>query len=88
MILSQAQAEAVYNAMCALNNVSMNALRTQFPGPTGRDGKTVSHIYVDGVETNRQFKMKVAIYSSTDVEENYEERYSSQAAFAAAYGLN
>lgn len=87
MILNPSQAQAVYAAMCALNNVSAGDLKTQFPGPTGRDGRTVSRIYVSGADLRGQYHIEVAIYSSTDVDENYTEKYASQAAFAEAYGL-
>ena len=75
MILSQAQAEAVYSAMCALNNVG---------NVCGKVAVSASHAKndieirwdADGVKIVRG--MLVC---------NARELYSTQAAFAAAYNL-
>lgn len=75
MILNQSQAEAVYSAMCALNNV-FGRIKAQF-GDVSDDGVNVFE--VDG-------SVNVVRVRHYDVLEA--EYYASQAAFAAAYGLN
>jgi hypothetical protein len=76
MVLNTSQAQAVYSAMCALNNVG-GRIKTEIT--QGRDDElrvlemddgSVSILYV---ETGR-------VADS--------ERYTNQAAFAIAYGLN
>lgn len=72
MILNQSQAQAVYDAMCALNNVSgvLLASITDLRAPqdinvNGADGGVVVRVGICGEA----------------------ETYASQAAFAAAYNL-
>lgn len=78
MILNQPQAEAVYSAMCALNNVSAGFLRTDFPHPTDKAAHIYFQTYPDG-------SVNVNVYHSTD---RRREDYLNQAVFATAYGLN
>ena len=67
MILTQAQAEAVYSAMCSLNNVS---------------GRIDAHISSAGrVVECANGVVLVTAYGKQS------EDYSSQSAFATAYGL-
>lgn len=78
MLLNKAQAEAVYSAMCALNNVCASAHIDMRDGlnrnlkirEDSRDGVVTISLNVGGIVRER------------DVE-----RYGSQRAFAAAYGL-
>jgi hypothetical protein len=73
MILNQAQAEAVYSAMCALNNV----------------GATASSIDAENFDVTVRNGV-ISIRSSSDDFKIpvMREAFTSQAAFAAAYGLN
>lgn len=93
LILTQAQADAVYSAMCALNNVSSDRFNADFPGQPGRRSGGASHVYVSGGSAARaqnvqgSWPVKVATYCNADAEDNYTERYADQAAFATAYGL-
>ncbi len=68
-ILSPAQAKAVYDAMCALNNVGGSGCNLRLEG-------AIVSIDPHGV---------VWIYGPPAVDD---ERYPTQAAFAAAYNLN
>lgn len=73
MILNQSQAEAVYSAMCALNNVGnvrLDAfLENHFHAREMSDGRIVVHA------------------ASTPGYIAQPEIYADQAAFATAYGL-
>jgi hypothetical protein len=75
-LLTQAQAEAVYSAMCALNNVG-GKVKAEFDNPKG---------YHTAVFENA-FKYVTVVESYFHRKTN-EEAYTSQAAFAEAYGLN
>lgn len=73
LILNKSQAEAVFSAMCALNNVGM---RIDAFGGTDMthiretpDGRIVIHKTIEHIDSTRS------------------ERHASQAAFATAYGL-
>lgn len=73
MILNQAQAEAIYSAMCALNNVGGRiAVMIDFNKASERE--IVQDNY-GNVLVKSDLGMKV-------------ERHTSQAAFAAAYSLS
>lgn len=74
MILNQSQAEAVYSAMCALNNVS-GVVRVTFT-PDTKGGKVIK------VKECEDFGYVTVIVGFETVE-----RYDNQAAFATAYGL-
>lgn len=76
MILNQSQAAAVYSAMCALNNVS-GRIKAQF-GDVSDDGVNVFEELDGSVNV-----VRVRHYDVLEAE-----HYASQAAFAAAYGLN
>lgn len=77
MILNQAQAEAVYSAMCALNNVGGRAdafiegATTNIHARELYDGRLVVH----------------EIPHDAPKSDITTERYDNQAAFATAYGL-
>lgn len=74
-ILSQAQAEAIYTAMSALNNVGARIdcfAEKQFSAREMADGRIVVHPQNDSVFPFRPEEPEV---------------YADQAAFAAAYGL-
>lgn len=76
-ILNQAQAEAVYSAMCALNNVGARLdafLENAFHAREMADGRVVVHIVPN-----------VTFPGSHAAEP---EIYADQTAFAAAYGLD
>ena len=94
LILSQPQAESVYSAMCALNNVGNEQFRASFAGRPGRRSAGDSHIDIVGGESARclgvagAWPIRVTTGCDADVEDNYTERYADQAAFAASYGLN
>jgi hypothetical protein len=76
MILNQAQAEAVYSAMCALNNVGA-MLRVE----TFNAHRHAVTVIEDHAGVN------VTMNIGGIVRELDRERYANQAAFAAAYGL-
>ncbi len=76
MILTKSQAEAVYSAMCALNNVNARCMAEldrkdflNYKRVVERDEDT---IYIVNVVVGRANKI---------------ENYDNQAAFAAAYGV-
>lgn len=77
LILNQAQAEAVYSAMCALNNVGAELKATIYTRDSAGD---YMRVYQDGGA------VKVVDVLGHSVENR--EHYDDQAAFAAAYGLN
>lgn len=80
LILNKSQAEAVYSAMCALNNVSLN------------NGISVSFV---GASCDSMVRYTVTENAAGEVEITEGpmplcrtvEQYSDQNAFAAAYGL-
>lgn len=76
-ILNQSQAEAVYSAMCHLNNVGAVSPRINFPS---KPGKRVA------VEQRNDGRVIVTIFS-TNQKDDEREDYYSQSAFATAYGL-
>lgn len=81
MILNQAQAEAVYSAMCALNNVSANrGVELRFVG--GNDGDYNRY----GVK--EEADGEVTVYVGPGILGREREDYANQAAFASAYGLS
>ncbi|ARU04717.1 hypothetical protein CCO03_08555 [Comamonas serinivorans] len=74
-ILNKSQAEAVYNAMCELNNVN---------------GLLLTHIRTDSghfIEVNEDGDGMISVRCS-EVGSPPFEAYPSQYAFSAAYGLN
>jgi hypothetical protein len=73
MILNKSQAEAVYSAMCALNNVGNTSGDVCIPGARGQQDIRVQ--WLDGVTVRRG-----ALTGPR-------EEYPTQAAFAEAYGL-
>lgn len=78
MILNQAQAEAVYSAMQALNNV--NGLINVSFLPDGRNRACKAYECTSGM---------VAVDLTGNFRKDDEnERYHNQRAFAIAYGLN
>lgn len=78
MILNKEQAKAVYDAMCALNNVSHTYMRTNFCAP---NGKRISVVEVDE-------GISITLLQGNRAEQiEAEEVYDNQSAFAAAYGL-
>lgn len=80
MILNQAQAEAVYSAMCALNNVSVSeGTEITFVG-TSNDGmaRYTCSEYPDG---------QIEVDKWPGQLDRHIEFYANQAAFATAYGL-
>ena len=76
-ILNQSQAEAVYSAMCHLNNVGAAAPRINFPS---KPGKRVA------VEQRNDGRVVVTVFC-TDQKNDKREDYGSQSDFATAYGL-
>ena len=75
-ILSQSQAEAVYSAMCALNNVGGRIEHMQFPTDAGESVSVVERL--DG---------KVDVWLSRNGQAHESESHANQAAFADAYGI-
>jgi len=76
MILSQAQADAVYSAMCSLNNVCAQI--------------QVRGLNADGLELRERTNGAVVIGYLVDNAQRgtIVESYATQADFAADYGLN
>lgn len=73
-ILTQAQAKAVYDAMCALNNVGAT-IKASF-----------GSVHTDGVNVFESLgEIHVALVQKYDVVDS--EIYAGQSAFAAAYSL-
>lgn len=80
LILNQAQAEAFYSAMCALNNVSAaSGVQISFVGNTRDD---IARLYV--VEDAGG---NIRVTRGGGALEREREEYPNQAAFADAYGL-
>lgn len=72
MILTKAQAEAVYSAMCALNNI----------------GARLTALTIDEeFRVAERVTGRIALYVSTGADWEPAEAYDSQSAFATAYGL-
>jgi hypothetical protein len=82
LILNTAQAKAVYDAMCALNNVGVKFLPINFPR-TSRGQRITLAAANEGVVVT-SYDNQVNAAEQTEVEEYHD----TQAAFAAAYGLN
>lgn len=79
LILNQAQAEAVYTAMCHLNNVC-GQIQVRFPVEGG--------LKIDVYETRFGAIHVESEYSGAGSQGNpWTENYADQSAFAAAYGL-
>lgn len=80
MILTQAQAEAVYSAMCALNNVTSNSgTEISFVSTTERGMARFTVTESAGGEIN--------VTLGPVAKPQAVECFDHQAAFAAAYGL-
>jgi|GEM_PF-1799904 len=79
-ILTQAQAEAVYSAMCALNNVG-GTVKATLPA-IGLPAAT-SGTYIRAWEDDGHIKVIRSVRHTREADEFYED----QAAFATAYGL-
>lgn len=75
MILTQGQAEAVYRAMCELNNLGAS-MEARIPAP----GKTRITVEVEGYTVT---VMHWSGYAVRNIED-----YPDQAAFASAYKLS
>lgn len=75
LLLNPSQAEAAYDAMCALNNVSFLTLSVRLP----------SNDSPGDIEVRVGFTGLVRVFSTTLDE--LVETYPHQAAFAQAYGL-
>lgn len=74
MILNKAQAEAVYSAICALNDVATHEFIAKLDSVVGVSA------------TNSMVHIKRA--NPVPFEGSEHEHYDSQAAFAAAYNLS
>lgn len=74
MILNKAQAQAVYNAMCSLNNLGSAIGFVRIPGARAQEDLQVR--WDNGVDVQR------------GVIGGRREEFDSQAAFAGAYGLD
>lgn len=86
LILNKAQAEAVYSAMCALNNVSGVGLGVVFPEAGGRirSGRIAVRELGD---TGRVLVERFAFQGNPAEQLEAVESYADQSAFATAYGL-
>lgn len=78
-ILNQSQAEAVYSAMCHLNNVSCARFQSVFLGkcPMNRSTRTEVELLLTGDVVIEMAGLNIA----------HREHYADQSAFATAYGL-
>ena len=74
-ILNKTQAEAVYSAMCALNNVG------------ARVKATIGDLSIEGVNVFEMMSGEVNIAMVGDYDVLDSETYADQSAFATAYGL-
>lgn len=72
LILTTAQAQAVYSAMCALNNIGA-VIDVEIPGGCG--GTRIQGTFTGSVRVEQRW------------DDRKSERYPDQDAFAAAYGL-
>lgn len=85
MILSQAQAQAVYAAMCALNNISANpGIEISFVGLTPDDEDSPMARF----DVMELASGQIYICTGPSFQLERKEFHESQAAFAEAYGLN
>lgn len=73
LILTPAQAKAVYSAMCALNNIGA-VIDVEIPGGCG--GTRIQGTFTGSVRVEQRW------------DDRKSERYPDQDAFAAAYGLS
>lgn len=80
MILKPAQAEAVYSAMCALNNVGASAA-VRIP-----NSGTAIHVKQQTMGDSHLIQVFIADAVGNPTGKGFEE-YAGQAAFASAYGL-
>ncbi|GAB2471837.1 hypothetical protein GCM10027082_24160 [Comamonas humi] len=78
LILTKEQAEAVYSAMCALNNVSSLLRNVEMKN---RHGHTIQ------VRENADGKVVVTVNTGGIVLDSNIEFHADQSAFATAYGL-
>ncbi len=87
LILTQAQAGAVYSTMCALNNVSGIGCAVVFPEAAGRikSGRIAVREFGD---TGRVQVERFAFQGNPVEQVEAAESYADQSAFATAYGLN
>lgn len=81
-ILTTAQAEAVYGALCAINNVGGTIGRMSMPTQAGRI------IVQEGRSDGAILCLRVARQGNPAEQIEVEEEHASQAAFATAYSLN
>ncbi|MFY3577133.1 hypothetical protein ACOTI8_31015 [Achromobacter xylosoxidans] len=72
LILTTAQAQAVYSAMCALNNIGA-VIDVEIPGGCG--GTRIQGTFTGSVRVEQRW------------DDRKSERYPDQDAFAASYGL-
>ena len=79
-ILTTAQAEAIYSAMCALNNVG-GTIKASLPHPLKT--KVTSAAFVRVFDDNGAIRIVRAFDHRTEATEYHED----QSAFATAYGL-
>lgn len=87
LILNPAQAEAVYSAMCALNNVSGIGFGVVFPEAGGRIKS--GRIGVREFGDTGRVQVEHFAFQGNPVEQvEAVESYDDQNAFATAYGLN
>jgi uncharacterized protein YjaG (DUF416 family) len=80
MILNESQVEAIYSAMCALNNIS-GIVHVVMPGQTAGDTITV-------FQEVMSHEVVVILRSMIEAEPVKTERYKDQGEFAQAYGLD
>ncbi len=76
MILNKSQAEAVYSAMCALNNVG------------GKVKAMFGNVATDGINVFEDDGGEVVVVRVNHYDVLESERCTSQSAFAIAYGLS
>lgn len=81
MILNQSQAEAVYSAMCALNNVN-GRLHARM---SGRYEGSIVHCVE---QSGGRGQLQIYWGDPSGNPHGLAEHYPNQAAFATAYGLN
>jgi myo-inositol-hexaphosphate 3-phosphohydrolase len=80
MILNQAQAEAVYSAMCALNNVASTRFAASF--------ETLSGKSIRVAESSEGVSVALFAFQGNPSQQlEAIEDYPAQSDFAAAYGL-
>jgi len=87
MILTQSQAEAVYSAMCALNNVG-GALWCRAQMPCSTEWADVRQDDAGAVHIGKGPLHRFDRIESVVTRVGPVEYHANQAAFAAAYGLN